>query len=896
MVAKLSAESQTSTLDAVDQLDASFQNLATVDEDRSSKSEPNEQNGSETPGLQKQDEDFDAFASSKRLKEQQELQDSISKIQSEAVTEDEKVEKAQTLAEIDEDLNKGLEPNLVVTDSKPAESLSNLPDPKRYAIPKDFELLKVIGMGAFGKVLQVRNKTSKQILAMKVMSKRLLHRKMSYVENIHAERNILTRIRHPFVVMMHASFQTRNKLFIIMDFLAGGELFLRLGREGIFLEKQAGFYLAEIILALEFLHSRGVLHRDLKPENILLGEDGHVCLTDFGLAKDFSDTGGFQNEEDEARGSTICGTQEYMAPEMVARKGYGRAADYWSLGCIAYEMLNGLPPFRSKLGAKDLFRKIMSEKVKMPDGATAAACKLLKGLLHRTPHSRLGAARSTMFEVGGPAGLKKVDFFKHIDWEKLERKEVEPPEVLTVQNEQDLKHFHDEFTTMPLPRSVLEESRDSFVARRIDSKNFRGFSFIQKDFLLPERDQKELDDYWNSEEEEGQSDSDCASSKMEDEPPVPVEPEKKKRPPRKRKKKNKVAEMSATMSQASSADLMRSISPVPSRDGDTPAKAVAKEGVTPLAPPAPAPPASAEPSPPAAAASSPAAAASAWKPAGNKPGQPPALAKPLQTATTPATQQPKPAWQSVNVKAKQQQPLRQPPQAQPYSLDRSRNQTYVPPQRLGAPGVTSQMLASNGGWQQQQQPRQAPGGWAGPQQQHYQDTPKQKAGWTVAHQHQPTQGPRGWSSQPAVAHGAQRGPQQQPQPAPAKPKGPAPGSWAAKISTQKAAAAAPQVRTQAQPQRQIQAPPPPSPMHNKRMASLVPPSPSSDWRKHTMSPSPRTAGKVMDTWPGLGDFPAPPSMGKTTPMAGKPMGTWPAPPNMGKAKTAPKPMGAWAKR
>ena len=126
----------------------------------------------------------------------------------------------------------------------------------------------------------------------------------------------------------------------------------------------------------------------MKPENILLGEDGHVCLTDFGLAKDFSSAGGFVSEEDESRALTVCGTQEYMAPEMVARKGYGRPADYWSLGCIAYEMLSGQPPFRSKLGAKDLFRKIMSEKVKMPDGSTAAACKLLKGLLNRTPQNR----------------------------------------------------------------------------------------------------------------------------------------------------------------------------------------------------------------------------------------------------------------------------------------------------------------------------------------------------------------------------------------------------------------------------------------------------------------------------------------------------------------------------
>jgi hypothetical protein len=141
----------------------------------------------------------------------------------------------------------------------------------RYVTPKDFELLKVIGMGAFGKVLQVRNKRSKKILAMKVISKRLVSRKAGLIENVQAERNILTKVRHPFVVSMHCSFQTKEKLFIIMDFLAGGELFLRLGREGIFLEKTAAFYLAEIILALDHLHHHGVLHRDLKPENILLG-------------------------------------------------------------------------------------------------------------------------------------------------------------------------------------------------------------------------------------------------------------------------------------------------------------------------------------------------------------------------------------------------------------------------------------------------------------------------------------------------------------------------------------------------------------------------------------------------------------------------------------------------
>ena len=213
-------------------------------------------------------------------------------------------------------------------------------DTKRFVSPKDFVLNKVIGMGAFGKVLQVRNKYNNQVLAMKIISKRLLNRKSGYVENIRAERDILTRVKHPFVVQMHCSFQTSDKLFIIMDYLAGGELFLRLGREGIFLEKQAAFYLAEIILALNHLHSRNILHRDLvrpviprtsnqcmallvltvqhllthltprpfqKPENILLGSDGHVCLTDFGLSKHFEESG-FQTE-DESRAMTICGTQ-----------------------------------------------------------------------------------------------------------------------------------------------------------------------------------------------------------------------------------------------------------------------------------------------------------------------------------------------------------------------------------------------------------------------------------------------------------------------------------------------------------------------------------------------------------------------------------------------------------
>ena len=171
---------------------------------------------------------------------------------------------------------------------EPTQAVEEGTKDKRFVAPKDFELLKVIGMGAFGKVLQVRNRKSSEILAMKVISKRLIKRKTSYVENVLAERNILTKIaNHPFIVTMHASFQTKEKLFIIMDFCAGGELFLKLGREGIFRERTAAFYLAEITLALEHLHSVNVLHRDLKPGMFLLLQSSvfvlfyYLCLTSY---------------------------------------------------------------------------------------------------------------------------------------------------------------------------------------------------------------------------------------------------------------------------------------------------------------------------------------------------------------------------------------------------------------------------------------------------------------------------------------------------------------------------------------------------------------------------------------------------------------------------------------
>ncbi|XP_062434058.1 ribosomal protein S6 kinase beta-2 isoform X7 [Rhea pennata] len=262
--------------------------------------------------------------------------------------------------------------------------------------PHCFELLRVLGKGGYGKVFQVRKVQGTnmgKIFAMKVLKKAKIACNAKDTAHTRAERNILEAVKHPFIVDLMYAFQTGGKLYLILECLSGGELFMQLEREGIFLEDTACFYLSEITLALGHLHSNGIIYRDLKPENIMLNSQGHIKLTDFGLCK--------ESIHDGAVTHTFCGTIEYMAPEILVRSGHNRAVDWWSLGALMYDMLTGSPPFTGE-NRKKTIDKILKGKLVLPPYLTPDARDLLKKFLKRNPSQRVGGGPGDAADVQTP--------------------------------------------------------------------------------------------------------------------------------------------------------------------------------------------------------------------------------------------------------------------------------------------------------------------------------------------------------------------------------------------------------------------------------------------------------------------------------------------------------------
>ncbi|XP_065433210.1 ribosomal protein S6 kinase alpha-1 isoform X7 [Chrysemys picta bellii] len=326
------------------------------------------------------------------------------------------------------------------------------------ADPSQFELLKVLGQGSFGKVFLVRKITppdNGHLYAMKVLKKATL--KVRDRVRTKMERDILADVNHPFVVKLHYAFQTEGKLYLILDFLRGGDLFTRLSKEVMFTEEDVKFYLAELALGLDHLHSLGILYRDLKPENILLDEEGHIKLTDFGLSKEAIDH--------EKKAYSFCGTVEYMAPEVVNRQGHTHSADWWSYGVLMFEMLTGSLPFQGK-DRKETMTFILKAKLGMPQFLSSEAQSLLRALFKRNPANRLGSG------TDGAEEIKRHPFYSTIDWNKLYRREIKPPFKPAVARPDDTFYFDTEFTSRtPKDSPGIPPSAGAHQL-------FRGFSFV----------------------------------------------------------------------------------------------------------------------------------------------------------------------------------------------------------------------------------------------------------------------------------------------------------------------------------------------------------------------------------------------------------------------------------
>jgi len=320
----------------------------------------------------------------------------------------------------------------------------------------DFDLLKVVGKGAFGKVMLVKKKKAGQgagrVYAMKVLNKDSVVKK-GQIEHTMSERAILCQIRHPFIVRLRFAFQNETSLYLVTDYYTGGSLFYHLRKNGSFAEPRARFYAAELLLALEHLHEQFIIYRDLKLENILMDSEGHIALTDFGLSK--------QNVRTGACATTFCGTAEYLAPELLRGKAYGAPVDWWSFGILLYEMMDGRTPFYNK-NRKYMFHCIVHVRPTFPPHFSKAAQGLMNRLLEPDPARRPAAAE-----------IKAHAFFADLDFDKLYRKKLTPPFNPRVKNEMDIKFVPSNYHKLPPKESVAEPTGAGACA----AAEFKAFTY-----------------------------------------------------------------------------------------------------------------------------------------------------------------------------------------------------------------------------------------------------------------------------------------------------------------------------------------------------------------------------------------------------------------------------------
>ncbi|EAY00283.1 AGC family protein kinase [Trichomonas vaginalis G3] len=322
----------------------------------------------------------------------------------------------------------------------------------------DFEILKVIGKGSYGKVQLVKLRNTNDIYAMKSISKKLLG-EYELISRIITERNVVLKINHPFLISARYAFQNDTKIFLVLDYAQGGELYSRLKEEQKFCEERVKYYCAMLAMAIGYLHSMGICYRDLKPENILFDKDGYIKLTDFGLVK--------EHMAKEDKTETFCGTPEYVAPEIIMNQPYDNSVDWWSLGTLAYEMLFGVPPFYN-LNINAMYRAICRDEVDFPQNASKEAVDFIIKLLDKDPKSRLGS---------GPADYKDVlahPSLAGLSEEALYKKQIPMKWKPKISSKIDVSHFDKEFTR-EAPKLTYEDPTlvDDNVQHQL-----QGFSLI----------------------------------------------------------------------------------------------------------------------------------------------------------------------------------------------------------------------------------------------------------------------------------------------------------------------------------------------------------------------------------------------------------------------------------
>ncbi|CAO3671588.1 unnamed protein product [Rhizopus stolonifer] len=286
----------------------------------------------------------------------------------------------------------------------------------------DYELIETLGTGTFGRVYLAKENKKKKYYAIKVLKKSEIVR-LKQVEHINSERHVLSQINFPFIVQLYCTFQNQMNLYMVQEYVIGGELFRHLRKSRRFPTDTARFYAAGIILAIEYLHSKDIIYRDLKPENILLDHRGYIKMADFGFAKKVPD-----------RTWTLCGTPEYLAPEIIQSKGHSKSVDWWSLGILIFEMMAGHPPFYDD-NHFGIYERILGGKVQYPGYFETTAKDLLKKLLVIDITRRLGNLK------GGADDIKKHKWFRHTDWHGLLNKTVRAPLIPAHSNEYDTSNF-----------------------------------------------------------------------------------------------------------------------------------------------------------------------------------------------------------------------------------------------------------------------------------------------------------------------------------------------------------------------------------------------------------------------------------------------------------------------